>query len=190
MSRKIPILVDPNTRIFLYQGATLVKPNINELRHAIGIKQRTGMIKKKKSAREILLVCSACYQTDGMTLVEQTTQTFPQEPDVYFWCVILLFQFWVLHFIWFYKRLGGLINIVAGIVVEILVLPAFLDLKSAKRSPNRKKSESGRDVCRTACFAVRDSRQRRAYCFYQWVFRAIHAGHVSYLEEAKKKVTS
>ena len=52
--RKIPVLVDPKHKDFsLYQGATLVKPNINELRYAIGEwDNEKEMIKKVRSLLE------------------------------------------------------------------------------------------------------------------------------------------
>ena len=79
VSRKIPILVDPKHKDFsLYRGATLIKPNINELRHAIGEwDNEQEMIKKVKSLLEkfswsAVLVTRA---SDGMTLVEVSQQS-------------------------------------------------------------------------------------------------------------------
>ena len=73
VSRRIPILVDPKYKDFsLYQGATLVKPNIKELRNAIGNwDSEQEMIKKVKSLLEkfswsAVLITRA---SDGMTLV-------------------------------------------------------------------------------------------------------------------------
>ena len=89
VSRKIPILVDPKYKDFsLYQGATLVKPNIKELRNAIGNwDSEQEMIKKVKSLLEkfswsAVLITRA---SDGMTLVELGAEThFPARTrDVY-----------------------------------------------------------------------------------------------------------
>ena len=200
VSRKIPVLVDPKHKDFsLYQGATLVKPNINELRHAIGSwDSEQDMIKKVKSLLEkfswsAVLITRA---SDGMTLVELGAQThFPARTrDVYDTSgagdtVISVLGASVSSGFTL-KDSVGLSNIAAGIVVGNFGVTSISgpELREEVSLIEKQSYNQGGMSVEQLVSAVRDSKAKGdRIVFTNGCFDILHAGHVNYLEEAKRE---
>ena len=200
VSRKVPVLVDPKHKDFsLYQGATLVKPNINELRHAIGSwDSEQDMIKKVKSLLEkfswsAVLITRA---SDGMTLVELGAQThFPARTrDVYDTSgagdtVISVLGASVSSGFTL-KDSVGLSNIAAGIVVGNFGVTSISgpELREEVSLIEKQSYNQGGMSVEQLVSAVRDSKAKGdRIVFTNGCFDILHAGHVNYLEEAKRE---
>ena len=200
VSRKIPVLVDPKHKDFsLYQGATLVKPNINELRHAIGNwDSEQDMIKKVKSLLEkfswsAVLITRA---SDGMTLVELGAEThFPARTrDVYDTSgagdtVISVLGASVSSGFTL-KDSVGLSNIAAGIVVGNFGVTSISgpELREEVSLIEKQSYNQGEMSVEQLVSAVRDSKAKGdRIVFTNGCFDILHAGHVNYLEEAKRE---
>ena len=200
VSRKVPVLVDPKHKDFsLYQGATLVKPNINELRHAIGSwDSEQDMIKKVKSLLEkfswsAVLITRA---SDGMTLVELGAQThFPARTrDVYDTSgagdtVISVLGASVSSGFTL-KDSVGLSNIAAGIVVGNFGVTSISgpELREEVSLIEKQSYNQGGMSEEQLVSAVRDSKAKGdRIVFTNGCFDILHAGHVNYLEEAKRE---
>ena len=200
VSRKIPVLVDPKHKDFsLYQGATLVKPNINELRHAIGDwDSEQDMIKKVKSLLEkfswsAVLITRA---SDGMTLVELGAEThFPARTrDVYDTSgagdtVISVLGASVSSGFTL-KDSVGLSNIAAGIVVGNFGVTSISgpELREEVSLIEKQSYNQGGMSVEQLVSAVRDSKAKGdRIVFTNGCFDILHAGHVNYLEEAKRE---
>ena len=198
--RKIPILVDPKHKDFsLYQGATLVQPNINELRYAIGEwDNEKEMIKKVRSLLEkfswaAVLVTRA---SDGMTLVEKATEThFPARTrDVYDTSgagdtVISVLSASISSGLTLRDSVG-LSNIAAGIVVGNFGVTSISgpELREEVSLIEKKTYNQGGMSPEQLLAAVRDSKAKgERIVFTNGCLDILHAGHVSYLEEAKKE---
>ena len=199
-SRKIPILVDPKYKDFsLYQGATLVKPNIKELRKAIGNwDSEQEMIKKVKSLLEkfswsAVLITRA---SDGMTLVEPGAEThFPARTrDVYDTSgagdtVISVLGASVSSG-YSLKDSVGLSNIAAGIVVGNFGVTSISgpELREEVSLIEKQSYNQGGMSVEQLVPAVRDSKAKGdRIVFTNGCFDILHAGHVNYLEEAKRE---
>ena len=200
VSRKIPVLVDPKHKDFsLYQGATLVKPNINELRHAIGNwDSEQDMIKKVKSLLEkfswsAVLITRA---SDGMTLVELGAEThFPARTrDVYDTSgagdtVISVLGASVSSGFTLRDSVG-LSNIAAGIVVGNFGVTSISgpELREEVSLIEKQSYNQGGMSVEQLVSAVRDSKAKGdRIVFTNGCFDILHAGHVNYLEEAKRE---
>ena len=200
VSKKIPILVDPKHKDFsLYQGATLVKPNINELRYAIGEwNDEQEMIAKvrrllQKFSWSAVLITRA---SDGMTLVEQATEThFPARTrDVYDTSgagdTVISVLGASISSGFSLKDSVGLSNIAAGIVVGNFGVTSISgpEIREEVSLIEKKAYNRGGMSLEQLISAVRDSKAKgERIVFTNGCFDILHAGHVSYLEEAKKE---
>ena len=193
-----PVLVDPKFKPFsAYQGATVVKPNTLELKNAVGDwSSEAEMLKKCRSLManigcETMLVTRA---SEGMTLIERHEEShFPaQTREVYDTSgagdTVIAVLAASLASGQTLKDSVALANVAAGIVVSHFgvtsvsgpELRAEVDLSE----PAGKGKMSGEQL--VAAIQVSRSRGERVV-FTNGCFDILHAGHVNYLNDAKRE---
>lgn len=191
-----PVLVDPKGRDFTkYQGATCITPNLAELEAVVGeCADEAAIVRKGEALRDELNLQSLLITRSehGMTLLEAG------KPPVHLPTlalevsdvtgagdtVIALFAAGLGAKLSFAEA-AALANLGAGLVVAKLgsasVTPAELRLAAHSRSGNGVMTEA------TILDAVAHARsQGERIIMTNGVFDILHAGHVAYLNEARK----
>jgi D-beta-D-heptose 7-phosphate kinase/D-beta-D-heptose 1-phosphate adenosyltransferase len=191
-----PVLVDPKGRDFTkYQGATCITPNLAELEAVVGeCADEAAIVRKGEALRDELNLQSLLITRSehGMTLLEAG------KPPVHLPTlalevsdvtgagdtVIALFAAGLGAKLSFAEA-AALANLGAGLVVAKLgsasVTPAELRLATHSRSGNGVMTEA------TILDAVAHARsQGERIIMTNGVFDILHAGHVAYLNEARK----
>ena len=193
-----PVLVDPKFKPFsAYQGATVVKPNSLELKNAVGDWSSEAQMLKKCRSLMASIGCEAILLTrasEGMTLIERHEEShFPaQTREVYDTSgagdTVIAVLAASLASGQTLKDSVALANVAAGIVVSHFgvtsvsgpELRAEVDLSE----PAGRGKMSGEQL--VAAIQVSRSRGERVV-FTNGCFDILHAGHVNYLNDAKRE---
>jgi len=194
----IPVLVDPKGHSFdAYQGATLLTPNIHEFEAVVGACASEQEIADKGSRLMELLNLQGLLITrgeSGMTLLRPQQQAlhFPARAREVF--DVTGAGDTVISVIAASLAAGqslpesvGLANIAAGLVVAKLGT-ASVSAPELRRAVQREQgSERGVVNVEQLLADVGDARaQGETIVFTNGCFDILHAGHVSYLEQARK----
>lgn len=197
-AKKIPVFVDPKGSDFArYRGATLLTPNLHEFETVVGhCENEQALVTKgkallKKLQLDALLITRGEH---GMTLLAKSSKTCPSELHLPARAVevydVTGAGDTVISVLAAAVAAGELLpnavalaNIAAGIVVGKLgtATVSAPELSTALRSERGVVSEDQLDIL------LKDAKQRgEKIVFTNGCFDILHAGHVAYLEEARK----
>ncbi|MCK5893856.1 MAG: bifunctional D-glycero-beta-D-manno-heptose-7-phosphate kinase/D-glycero-beta-D-manno-heptose 1-phosphate adenylyltransferase HldE [Endozoicomonadaceae bacterium] len=196
--RHVPVLVDPKGQDFTrYRGATIIKPNLHEFEAIVGrSSSEAELIDKGHKLRETLMLDALLITRGehGMTLLSagkkelhlpaRTREVFDVTgagDTVIATLAAALASGEPL------PRAAALANIAAGIVVTKLGT-STVSLPELRRALNTiQGSERGAMTREQLVIALEDARSHgEKIVFTNGCFDIIHAGHVGYLEQAKK----
>lgn len=192
-----PVLVDPKFKhMSSYRGSTLIKPNLKELKHAIGDwRSEQEMVDRcQQMIRELeveaMLVTRA---SEGMTLIRKS------EPEVHFPArtrevydvsgagdTVIATLAAALASGETLIDATGLANVAAGLVVGHFGITSVSGPELRQAVAQDADFDRGVMTRDQLEIAVREAKQQgRRVVFTNGCFDILHAGHVSYLEEAK-----
>ena len=192
-----PVLVDPKYKDFsAYQGATVIKPNLKELRHAIGNwTDETEMVQRCQQlisnlGVDAILVTRA---SEGMTLIrkDQSESHFPARTrEVYDVSgagdTVIATLAAALASGETLVDATGLANVAAGLVVGHFGITSVSGPELRQEVARDADFERGVMSAEQLAIAVAEAKsQGKKVVFTNGCFDILHAGHVSYLEEAR-----
>ncbi|HQN64217.1 MAG TPA: bifunctional D-glycero-beta-D-manno-heptose-7-phosphate kinase/D-glycero-beta-D-manno-heptose 1-phosphate adenylyltransferase HldE [Methylophilus sp.] len=197
---KVPVLVDPKGKDYgKYQGATALTPNKKETAEACGTTIQDPELIDKAARLKACLELGFLAVTrgeEGISLIDETTHHLPATAKQVFDVsgagdtVIASLAAGLIHGLTALQSLE-LANIAAGIVVGKLgTVPItkidLLDALTAKQG-----NEQAHKICSTLpeLLAKVDAwkQAKQKIVFTNGCFDLLHAGHVTYLEAAKKR---
>lgn len=198
-TRNIPVLVDPKGTTFeRYKGATLITPNLSEFEAVVGhCKDEEELVKKgQQLLRDMDLEALLITRSEhGMTLIRDN------EPELHLPArarevfdvtgagdtVISVFAS-ALAAGSPMPEAAALSNIAAGVVVAKLGT-ATISMPELRREVNRELgAERGAVTPDQLMIAIEDARAHgEKIVFTNGCFDILHAGHVGYLEQARKQ---
>ena len=198
-TRNIPVLVDPKGTTFeRYKGASLITPNLSEFEAVVGhCKNEQELVSKgQQLLRELELEALLITRSEhGMTLIREN------EPELHLPArarevfdvtgagdtVISVFAS-ALAAGSEMPHAAALANIAAGIVVAKLGT-ATVSMPELRREVNRELgAERGAVTPEQLMVAIEDARVHgEKIVFTNGCFDILHAGHVGYLEQARKQ---
>ncbi len=203
LSRNKTVLVDPKFKPFAaYRGATIIKPNMLELRHAVGDwSNDTEMLRK---CRELMATvgCQAMLVTrasEGMTLIEKEDEShYPARTrEVYDTSgagdTVVAVLASALSSGQTMKDAVAISNVAAGIVVSHFGVTSVSGPElRAEIDPEEPAGSSWRDRGKMSSeqllHAVQVARSRgQRVVFTNGCFDILHAGHVDYLNDAARE---
>ena len=198
-SRNIPVLADPKgTNFDKYQGATLITPNMKEFETVVGpCKDEQEIISKgKKLLKELNLTALLITRSEhGMTLIRAN------EPELHLPArarevfdvtgagdTVISVLAAALSSGSDMPQAAALANIAAGLVVAKLGT-ATISMPELRREVNRELgAERGAVTPDQLMIALEDARAHgEKIVFTNGCFDILHAGHVGYLEQARKQ---
>ena len=197
--RSLPVYVDPKFKSFeAYSGATIIKPNAMELRHAIGDWQCEAEMVSKSREMMLRIGCEAFLVTraaEGMTLIPRDAEEshFPAKTrEVYDTSgagdtVIATLA----------AALGAgrtmtdavaLANIAAGIVVSYFGVTSVSGPELRDEVDPSQPLNQGKMTAEQLTVAIEVARSRgERIVFTNGCFDILHSGHVDYLTEARRE---
>ena len=198
-TRNIPVLVDPKGTTFeRYKGATLITPNLSEFETVVGHceSEQELVSKGQRLLRELELEALLITRSEhGMTLIREN------EPELHLPArarevfdvtgagdtVISVFAS-ALAAGSDMPQAAAFANIAAGIVVAKLGT-ATVSMPELRREVNRELgAERGAVTVDQLMIAIEDARAHgEKIVFTNGCFDILHAGHVGYLEQARKQ---
>ncbi|WP_257283717.1 bifunctional D-glycero-beta-D-manno-heptose-7-phosphate kinase/D-glycero-beta-D-manno-heptose 1-phosphate adenylyltransferase HldE [Endozoicomonas sp. SESOKO1] len=198
-SHNIPVLVDPKGSSFeRYRGATVITPNLKEFETIVGpCRSEEELVKKgQQLLKELELGALLITRSEhGMTLIREN------EPEVHFPArarevfdvtgagdTVISVLAASLAAGCDMPQAAGLANIAAGIVVGKLGT-ASVSMPELRREVNRELgAERGAVSAEQLMVAIEDARAHgEKIVFTNGCFDILHAGHVGYLEQARKQ---
>ncbi len=193
-----PVLVDPKFKPFAaYQGATLIKPNTLELRHALGGWDNDAELKAKCRTLMRNIGCTAMLVTrasEGMTLIElESDSHFPARTrEVYDTSgagdTVIAVLATSLASGQTLKDSVALSNVAAGIVVSHFGVTSVSGPELRAEIDITAPTDKGKMTSEQLSHAVQVSRSRgEKIVFTNGCFDILHAGHVDYLSDASKE---
>jgi D-beta-D-heptose 7-phosphate kinase / D-beta-D-heptose 1-phosphate adenosyltransferase len=192
-----PVLVDPKFKeLSVYQGATIIKPNLAELEHAIGgWSSETEMVKKCQQVIADLGINAMLVtrSSEGMTLIRKDTEEvhFPARTrEVY---DVSGAGDTVISTLAAALAAGetlldatGLANVAAGLVVGHFGIASVSGPELRLEVINEVGFDKGIMSAEQLTIAIEEARSRgQKIVFTNGCFDLLHAGHVDYLTEAK-----
>ena len=198
VAEKKPILVDPKHKEFsIYRGATIIKPNLSELEHAVGGWVSESELLKKvrillnKMSWSAMLITRA---SEGMTLIEPGDEShFPAKArSVYDTSgagdTVISVLAASLSSGYTLKDSVAFSNVAAGIVVSHFGVASVSGPELSAEVSSGDSYIKGVMSAEQLVTAVRYSKSLgERIVFTNGCFDILHAGHVDYLEEAKKE---
>lgn len=195
---KVPVLIDPKGKDFsIYRGATLITPNLNEFETIVGAcADEASLIERGRNLlRELQLDAMLITRGEhGMTLLREQLPEFhlpAQAREVYDVTgagdTVIATLAAALAAGNDMESAVALANLGAGIVVGKLGT-ATVSAPELRRALNQQ-HDSGRGVMseEQLLIAIADARAHgEKIVFTNGCFDILHAGHVAYLEQAKK----
>jgi D-beta-D-heptose 7-phosphate kinase / D-beta-D-heptose 1-phosphate adenosyltransferase len=198
-SKKIPVIVDPKGNNYSkYQGATALTPNKKETAEACGISSQDADLIKKATALKTELGLSFMAVTrgeEGISLIDKTSHQLPATAQKVFDVsgagdtVIATLAAGLMHELTPLQSLE-LANIAAGVVVGKVGTVPITQSDLLEALTEKIGNEQTHKVCTlTELLAKVDSwkKAKRKLVFTNGCFDLLHAGHVTYLEAAKKR---
>lgn len=198
-AKKIAVLVDPKGSDYSkYKNATALTPNKKETAEACGVSIHDVDLIKKATALKTKLGLTFMAVTrgeEGITLLEKTVHHLPATAQQVFDVsgagdtVIATLAAGLLHGL---KPLDSLAlaNIAAGVVVgKVGTVPISKELL-AEAFTARQGNEQAHKICNLAELKTKVENWKKAkqkIVFTNGCFDLLHAGHVTYLEAAKKR---
>ncbi|WBA82873.1 bifunctional D-glycero-beta-D-manno-heptose-7-phosphate kinase/D-glycero-beta-D-manno-heptose 1-phosphate adenylyltransferase HldE [Endozoicomonas sp. GU-1] len=198
-SHNIPVLVDPKGSSFeRYRGATVITPNLKEFETIVGsCRSEEELVSKgQQLLKDLELGALLITRSEhGMTLIRE------KEPEVHFPArarevfdvtgagdTVISVLAASLAAGCDLPQAAGLANIAAGIVVAKLGT-ASVSMPELRREVNRELgAERGAVSAEQLMVAVEDARAHgEKIVFTNGCFDILHAGHVGYLEQARKQ---
>ncbi|MCW8195761.1 bifunctional D-glycero-beta-D-manno-heptose-7-phosphate kinase/D-glycero-beta-D-manno-heptose 1-phosphate adenylyltransferase HldE [Proteobacteria bacterium 005FR1] len=194
----VPVLVDPKGTDFgRYKGATLLTPNLHEFEAVVGSCNSEQELVERGTALAEKLELQALLVTrgeHGMTLL------IPGQPELHLPArarevfdvtgagdTVIAVLAAALAAGESYAQAVGLANLAAGIVVGKLGTATVSGPELRRAVQQESGSEKGVVSLDQLLVALDDAReQRESIVFTNGCFDIIHAGHVGYLEEARK----
>jgi D-beta-D-heptose 7-phosphate kinase/D-beta-D-heptose 1-phosphate adenosyltransferase len=198
-TKKIPVLVDPKGSSYKkYQGATALTPNKKETAEACGTNSQDVDLIKKATGLKTKLGLSFMAVTrgeEGITLIDKTAHHLPASTLQVFDVsgagdtVIATLAAGLMHNLTPLQSLE-LANIAAGVVVgKVGTVPIkqadLLEALTAKQG-----NEQAHKICNLTELLTKVETWEKAkqkIVFTNGCFDLLHAGHVTYLEAAKKR---
>ena len=197
--RNIPVLVDPKGTCFeRYKGATLITPNLNEFETVVGhCKDEQELVSKgQQLLRELELEAMLITRSEhGMTLIRHN------EPELHLPAkarevfdvtgagdTVISVLATAVAAGSSLPQAAAFANIAAGIVVAKLGT-ATISMPELRREVNRELgAERGAVTPDQLMIAIEDARAHgEKIVFTNGCFDILHAGHVGYLEQARKQ---
>jgi D-beta-D-heptose 7-phosphate kinase/D-beta-D-heptose 1-phosphate adenosyltransferase len=198
-SKKIPVLVDPKGKDYSkYQGATALTPNKKETAEACNTTTLDVDLLAKAAQLKTSLKLDFLAVTrgeEGITLVEDTAHHLPATAKQVFDVsgagdtVIATLAAGLMHDLSPLQSLE-LANIAAGVVVGKLGTIPITQAELLDALATKQGSEQAHKICNLPelLAKVKTWRQaRQKIVFTNGCFDLLHAGHVTYLEAAKKR---
>ena len=198
-SKKIPVLVDPKgTNYSKYQGATALTPNKKETAEACGISNQDADLIKKASSLKNKLDLSFMAVTrgeEGITLISKTSHHLPATAQKVFDVsgagdtVIATLAAGLMHELTPLQSLE-LANIAAGVVVGKVGTVPITKTDLLEALTEKLGNEQAHKVCTLTELLAKVEGWKKAkqkLVFTNGCFDLLHAGHVTYLEAAKKR---
>ena len=198
LSRNKAVLVDPKFKPFaVWRGATVLKPNLPELRHAVGGWQNESEMLRKSRELVASLGCEALLVTrgaEGMTLIEQGDEThFPARVrevadtsgagDT-----VIAVLAAALSSGQTMKDSVAMSNLAAGIVVGHFGVTSVSGPELRAGIDPEEAADKGKMTATQLVQAVRVARSRgERIVFTNGCFDLLHAGHVDYLADARRE---
>ncbi|MGI1679679.1 MAG: bifunctional D-glycero-beta-D-manno-heptose-7-phosphate kinase/D-glycero-beta-D-manno-heptose 1-phosphate adenylyltransferase HldE [Cellvibrionaceae bacterium] len=198
-SHKVPVIIDPKgTEFSRYKGATLLTPNLHEFELVMGkCENEDDLVEKghqliKNLSLEALLITRGEH---GMTLLVpgQSELHLPARAREVFDVTgagdtVIAVLAASLAAGESFAQAVGLANLAAGIVVGKLGTAVISGPELRRAVQSETGSEKGVVTLDQLLMALNDAKaQRESIVFTNGCFDIIHAGHVGYLEEAKKQ---
>lgn len=196
---QLPIIVDPKARDFsLYQGATVIKPNLAEVEQASGmvlkgnadIEEAAALLCRQSRAKALLVTRGK----DGMSLFQpsQLPLHIPANArDVFDVTgagdtVVAMFSMAVLSGL-SYADAAILANTAAGVVVGKVGATAVSPVELRAASEQRVSVEARKVLAREALVRTVDDQRRngKRIVFTNGCFDLLHVGHMRYLQQAR-----
>ncbi len=198
-SRNIPVLADPKGTSFeKYRGATLITPNMKEFETVVGAcKDEQDIIAKgRKLLKELDLTALLVTRSEhGMTLIraDEPERHLPARAREVFDVTgagdtVISVLAAALSSGSDLPQAAALANIAAGLVVAKLGT-ATISMPELRREVNRELgAERGAVTSDQLLIALEDARAHgEKIVFTNGCFDILHAGHVGYLEQARKQ---
>lgn len=198
-TRNTPVLVDPKgTNFEKYRGATLITPNLSEFEAAVGHCQNEQELvqKGKQLLKDLELEALLITRSEhGMTLIREneTELHLPARAREVFDVTgagdtVIAVLATALAAGSKLPQAAALANIAAGVVVAKLGT-ATVSMPELRREVNRELgAERGAVTPEQLMVAIEDARAHgEKIVFTNGCFDILHAGHVGYLEQARKQ---
>ena len=193
-----PVLVDPKFKPFsAYEGATLIKPNMLELRHAVGDWDSEAQMLEKCRRLMRGIGCEAMLLTrasEGMTLIELVGEShFPARTrEVYDTSgagdTVIAVLAASLASGQTLKDSVALSNVAAGIVVGHFGVTSVSGPELRAEVDLSEPADKGKMSAEQLVAAVQVARSHgERIVFTNGCFDLLHAGHVDYLTDAKRE---
>ncbi|MGH1470522.1 MAG: bifunctional D-glycero-beta-D-manno-heptose-7-phosphate kinase/D-glycero-beta-D-manno-heptose 1-phosphate adenylyltransferase HldE [Cellvibrionaceae bacterium] len=198
-SHKVPVIIDPKgTDFSRYKGATLLTPNLHEFELVMGKCQNEDELVEKGHQLISDLSLEALLITrgeNGMTLLVpgQSELHLPARAREVFDVTgagdtVIAVLAASLAAGESFAQAVGLANLAAGIVVGKLGTAVISGPELRRAVQSETGSEKGVVSLEQLLMALNDAKaQKESIVFTNGCFDIIHAGHVGYLEEAKKQ---
>ena len=192
-----PVMVDPKFKeLKVYQGATIIKPNLGELEHAIGLwSSEAEMVRRCQQliadlGLEAMLVTRSA---EGMTLIRKDSEEvhFPARKREVFDVsgagdTVISTLAAALAAGETLLDAAGLANIAAGLVVGHFGITSISGPELRLEVANEQGFDKGIMSAEQLEIAAEEARSRgQKMVFTNGCFDILHAGHVDYLIEAK-----
>ena len=192
------VLVDPKFKPFsAYRGATVIKPNLRELRHAIGDWQNDSEMLRKSRELMTSIGCGALLVTrasEGMTLIEPGDEShFPARiRDVSDTSgagdTVVAVLAAALSSGQTLKDAVAMANVAAGIVVSHFGVTSVSCPELRAGIDPEEPADKGKMTAGQLAQAVRVAKSRgERIVFTNGCFDILHAGHVDYLKDASRE---
>jgi len=198
-AKNLPVYVDPKFKPFMaYEGATIIKPNTLELRHAVGDWHSEAEMVDKCRSMITRIGCEAMLVTrasEGMTLIQKSGEEshFPARTrEVYDTSgagdTVIAVLATALGTGQTIKDSVALANIAAGIVVGHFGVTSVSGPELRAEIDPADRTDRGKMTAERLAIAVQVAKSRgEKIVFTNGCFDILHAGHVDYLEEARKE---
>jgi len=198
-SKKIPVLVDPKgSNYSKYQGATALTPNKKETAEACEVSLQDADLIKKASALKTKLGLDFMAVTrgeEGITLIDKTSHHLPATAQKVFDVsgagdtVIATLTAGLMHDLTPLQSLT-LANIAAGVVVGKVGTAPITQADLLEALTEKLGNEQTHKICNPAELLAKVEtwkKTKQKIVFTNGCFDLLHAGHVTYLEAAKKR---
>jgi D-beta-D-heptose 7-phosphate kinase / D-beta-D-heptose 1-phosphate adenosyltransferase len=198
-AKKIPVLVDPKGSDYSkYQGATALTPNKKETAEACGASTQDADLIKKATQLKTKLGLAFLAVTrgeEGITLIDKTTHHLPATARQVFDVsgagdtVIATLAAGLMHGLSTLQSLE-LANIAAGVVVGKVGTVPITNTELIEALSLQASNEQAHKICNMTELLHKVElwkQTKQKIVFTNGCFDLLHAGHVTYLEAAKKR---